>query len=330
MLRVAPVFAGKGITLTAIRTATQRHCIAIGAVVSCVAAGHRSGAESAVGEPLALGHERVVPLVKHYCQECHDGEVKEGDVDLSGVSSLDAVRSQVKVWQRVAEMVASGQMPPPETDQPSDEERAEIGQWLHDFLKAEARALAGDPGRVVLRRLNNAEYTYSVRDLTSVDSLDPAREFPADGGAGEGFTNTGQSLVMSPALVTKYLDAAKAVAAHAVLLPDGFRFSEGDTRRDWTDEALARIRGFYGRFTQPLDQAADAANTVIAPGVVVDAGHEGFLPIEKYLLVKRGLFEAAHRRGPVGWWLDDETAREVDRLFERLSEAVATACATRS
>ena len=44
MLRVAPVFAGKGITLTAIRTATQRHCIAIGAVVSCVAAGHRSGA----------------------------------------------------------------------------------------------------------------------------------------------------------------------------------------------------------------------------------------------------------------------------------------------
>ena len=62
----------------------------------------------------------------------------------------------------------------------------------------------------------------------------------------------------------------------------------------------------------------------------MQAGLDGFLAIEKYLLVKRGLFEAAHRRGPVGWWLDDETAREVDRLFERLSEAVATACATRS
>ena len=151
-------------------------------------------------------------------------------------------------------------------------------------LKAEARALAGDPGRVVLRRLNNAEYTYSVRDLTGVDSLDPAKEFPADGGAGEGFTNTGQSLVMSPALVTKYLDAAKAVAAHAVLLPDGFRFSAGDTRRDWTDEALARVREFYGRFTQPLDAAAAAAQTVVEQGVVLDAGHEGFLPTEKYLL----------------------------------------------
>jgi hypothetical protein len=284
MLRTTPVRTGKAMTLATIRTATQRLWIVIGAVVPCVATGWLFGAESAVVEPLAFGHERVVPLVKQYCQDCHAGDLIEGDVDLSGVSSLEAVRSQVKVWQRVAEMVTSGQMPPPETDQPSDEERAEIGQWLHDFLKAEARALAGDPGRVVLRRLNNAEYTYSLRDLTGVDSLDPAKEFPADGGAGEGFTNTGQSLVMSPALVTKYLDAAKAVAAHAVLLPDGFRFSEGDTRRDWTDEALARIRKFYGRFTQPIDQAADAANTVIAPGVVVDAGHEGFLPTEKYLL----------------------------------------------
>ena len=54
---------------------------------------------------------------------------------------------------------------------------------------------------------------------------------------------------MSPALLTKYLDAAKKVADHAVLLPDGFRFSPGTTRRDWTDEMLAQIRGFYREFT---------------------------------------------------------------------------------
>jgi 4-hydroxy-tetrahydrodipicolinate synthase len=62
----------------------------------------------------------------------------------------------------------------------------------------------------------------------------------------------------------------------------------------------------------------------------MQAGLDGFLAIEKYLLVKRGLFSSDRRRGPVGWSLDDETAREVDRLFERLSEAVAAACATRS
>ena len=266
------------------RTRHQTPWIALAAVVPCIAAGPLLGAESAAGDTLSAGHGRVVPLVKHYCQDCHAGDLIEGEVDLSGVSSLDAVRRQVKVWQRVAEMVSTRQMPPPEADQPTDKERAEIGQWLHDFLKAEARARAGDPGRVVLRRLNNAEYTYTIRDLTGVDSLDPAKEFPADGGAGEGFTNTGQSLVMSPALVTKYFDAAKAVAGHAVLLPDGFRFSAGDTRRDWTDESLARIRGFYGRFTQPLDAAAAAAQTVVGQGIRLDLGHEGFLPTEKYLL----------------------------------------------
>ena len=54
---------------------------------------------------------------------------------------------------------------------------------------------------VVLRRLSNTEYTYTLRDLTGVASLEPAREFPIDGAAGEGFTNTGNALVMSPALL---------------------------------------------------------------------------------------------------------------------------------
>ena len=62
----------------------------------------------------------------------------------------------------------------------------------------------------------------------------------------------------------------------------------------------------------------------------MQAGLDGFLAIEKYLLVKRGLFRSDRRRGPVGWSLDDETAREVDRLFDRLAEAVATHSARRA
>ncbi len=50
----------------------------------------------------------------------------------------------------------------------------------------------------------------------------------------------------------------------------------------------------------------------------LQAGLDGFLAIEKYILVKRGLFESDRRRTPHGWTLDDETAREVDRLFELL------------
>ncbi len=54
----------------------------------------------------------------------------------------------------------------------------------------------------------------------------------------------------------------------------------------------------------------------------LQAGLDGFLAIEKYLMVKRGLFPTARRRKPYGWELDAETAAEVDRLFERLQHAL--------
>lgn len=54
----------------------------------------------------------------------------------------------------------------------------------------------------------------------------------------------------------------------------------------------------------------------------LQAGLDGFLAIEKYLLVKRGLFANARRRVPNAWDLDAETAAEVDRLFALLQAAL--------
>src|SRR5262245_8485946 len=193
----------------------------------------------------------VRPLVMKYCQNCHSAKQAEAEINLVAFATLADVRKHPQTWMKVREMLESGQMPPEEAKQPAEAERTLLKKWVRDYLTVEARASAGDPGRVVLRRLSNAEYTYTLRDLTQIAGLDPAREFPVDGAAGEGFTNTGNALVMSPALITKYLDAAKEIAAHAVLLPDGIRFSPDTTPRDWTNETLTRIREFYREFTDP-------------------------------------------------------------------------------
>ena len=96
----------------------------------------------------------------------------------------------------------------------------------------EARKNAGDPGPVLARRLSNAEYNYTIRDLTGVD-IRPAREFPVDPANLAGFDNSGESLTMSPALLKKYLQAAREVGDHMVLTPDGFDFAPlSDARRD--------------------------------------------------------------------------------------------------
>lgn len=54
----------------------------------------------------------------------------------------------------------------------------------------------------------------------------------------------------------------------------------------------------------------------------LQAGLDGFLAVEKHLMVKRGLFPSARRRKPYGWELDSETAGEVDRLFALLKQAL--------
>ena len=54
----------------------------------------------------------------------------------------------------------------------------------------------------------------------------------------------------------------------------------------------------------------------------LQAGLDGFLAIEKYLMVKRGIFANDSRRQPYSWELDQETRAEVDRLFEILMEVV--------
>ena len=242
----------------------------------------------------------TLPMVKRYCLECHSAEEQEGDLDLERFTRLDQVRNAPRVWQRVAEMLDNGEMPPKEARQPGKDERARLRRWVGTFLTAEAIRRAGDPGRVVLRRLNNAEYTDTLRDLTGIETLEPAREFPVDGAAGEGFTNTGNALVMSPSLLTKYLDAAKQVAEHAVLLPDGFRFSPRTTTRDWTEETLAKIRDFYREFTDPRS----GGEKVNLQGIVFDTNQGGRLPIDRYLeatVTERRSLDLRGRRASRPW-----------------------------
>ncbi len=76
------------------------------------------------------------------------------------------------------------------------------------------------------------------------------------------------------------MDAGKQVAEHALLLPDGIRFSRYNTRRDWTDDVLARLREFYGRYTDP-----SGSTRVNLQGLQWDTNAGGRLPLPNYLSV---------------------------------------------
>ncbi|MEO7143394.1 MAG: DUF1592 domain-containing protein [Bryobacteraceae bacterium] len=126
--------------------------------------------------------------------------------------------------------------------------------WIQALRAEQIKASAGDPGEVLARRLSNAEYNYTIRDLTGQD-LQVTREFPVDPANPAGFDNSGESLTMSPALLNKYLQAARQVANHMVLTPDGIDFAPYPMLAETDREkySIQRIVDFYSR--QPTDYA---------------------------------------------------------------------------
>jgi 2-keto-3-deoxy-L-arabinonate dehydratase len=52
----------------------------------------------------------------------------------------------------------------------------------------------------------------------------------------------------------------------------------------------------------------------------MQAGLDGFLAVEKFVLASRGLFASDRRRAPFAWSLDEESRCELDRLLIRLDD----------
>jgi hypothetical protein len=193
--------------------------------------------------------ELVRPFVKNYCLACHGADKPKGKLNLSLYSKASDVIKHTRAWDAVRERLESEEMPPEDAPrQPGAHERGAVVAWIDRLREREARRNAGDPGPVPARRLSNAELDYTIRDLTGVD-IRPGREFPVDAANEAGFDNSSESLVMSPALLGKYLEAARRVADHLVLKPHGFDFAPHpvvtDTDRD--KYCVARIIDFYRR-----------------------------------------------------------------------------------
>src|SRR5579884_3378013 len=164
--------------------------------------------------------QTVRPFVARYCAGCHSGKTAPGQLDLKSFDTFESVTHDFPRWELAATRLGAHEMPPKGMTQPPDEARQRVIAWIHGVREEEIRKSAGDPGNVLPRRLSNAEYDYTIRDLTGAD-IQPAREFPVDPANQAGFDNSGESLTMSPALLNKYLAAARAVANDMALTPDG-------------------------------------------------------------------------------------------------------------
>ncbi len=199
-------------------------------------------------------HETVEPFVAKYCFGCHSGKTPAAQFDLKSYTSADMVAEDFPRWALMMDRLSAKEMPPKPLPPPPAEAVEQVIAWIRSVRNDQIKKFAGDPGVVLARRLSNAEYNYTIRDLTGHD-MQLTRQFPVDPANTAGFDNSGESLTMSPALLNKYLQAAREVADHMVLMPDGIQFAPYPmlVETDREKYAIQRILEFYKR--QPTDYA---------------------------------------------------------------------------
>jgi hypothetical protein len=159
---------------------------------------------------------RMKAFVAANCLACHDGATQEGGLDLSSFDASDlgdtlAFARAVKLYDRVA----SGEMPPADTDQPDDETRTAFVRALSASLLQTERTRREAEGRTVIRRLTRAEYENTIRDLFDLPGAALQNDLPGDGTA-HGFDKNDEALDVSHVNLAKYLEAADKVLDLAI------------------------------------------------------------------------------------------------------------------
>ncbi|OYW77924.1 MAG: hypothetical protein B7Z37_01780 [Verrucomicrobia bacterium 12-59-8] len=160
-----------------------------------------------------LDHE-LMPLLQQRCMDCHDAEMKKGDISFEFLHQPDEARHDIRLWGKVREQIRAGTMPP-KAKQPLEAAQRDVFlRWIQNNENAVLEMQATRPGPARTRRINREEYNNTLRDLLGIAKR-PGDKFPADGAGGEGFANNADTLSLSPLLVEKYLGAADEAVTEA-------------------------------------------------------------------------------------------------------------------
>ena len=181
-----------------------------------------SSREILESNPKKTSEYREFEFIKRYCLECHSGEKPKASLDLSRFDSMDKILSEALLWDDILIRLSQGDMPPKEADLPTLNERSEFLNWVESSLQKAACQSGPHAGPAVLRRLNRAEYSASVRDLLGIH-FDAGEALPSDGSGGEGFDNASETLFISPIHAEKYMDAARVAVEYAFADPRSLR-----------------------------------------------------------------------------------------------------------
>ena len=170
--------------------------------------------QSAINRPTGDDGTPHRAVLQKYCTSCHSERLRTAGLALTP-ALLERPGDHSEAWEKIVVKLRAGAMPPPGAPRPDAATVSNLAAWMEGELDAAARTRP-DPGRTAtFHRLNRAEYRNAVRDLLALD-VDVAADLPADDIDDQGFDNMADVLSVSPALLERYLLAARRTARLAV------------------------------------------------------------------------------------------------------------------
>ncbi|MEC5125441.1 DUF1592 domain-containing protein [Verrucomicrobiales bacterium BCK34] len=166
-------------------------------------------------------------VLDKYCLECHDSLTEKGEVNLEDLSfSLVKDIETAETWNKVLNAINSGEMPPGDELQISDEEKTAFLTDLSEKMVLARAILSDSGGEVALRRLNRREYANTVEELLGVRP--DVSSLPDDQASAE-FDTMGASLFFSSDQLELYLETASETLDVALTpskkIPEGSRLT---------------------------------------------------------------------------------------------------------
>ena len=151
-------------------------------------------------------------VLDRYCVTCHNEKLRTAELVLSKID-VGNVGAGAEVWEKVVRKLRTGAMPPTGMPRPDQATYDSFATYLETELDRGA-VTKPNPGRTAIHRLNRAEYTNTVRDLLAVE-INGESLLPADEST-YGFDNIGDVLSVSPALLERYMSAARKISRLAI------------------------------------------------------------------------------------------------------------------
>jgi mono/diheme cytochrome c family protein len=184
------------------------------------------------------GADPFEAFLEKHCISCHGPDKEKGNLRIDQLSRDFKSGLDTHLWHEVIERINSGEMPPEDEPQPTQEEIAGFIPRLDVLMKEGKSARMAARPAVSHYRLSRKEYQNTVYDLLGV-RYDPAKpgELNEDT-LWHGFERIGSELSLSPSHVDRYFRAAELVLDRAFPAT-----ASGEARKIRKTAAELRYRG---------------------------------------------------------------------------------------